>query len=104
MNRFFIPAGMTLALLCAGQSWAQSTAATGTYLGQKVPPVLAVELDAATSRATPTASGPATGSVGIQRERERDNAASVPTYTGTQNSQSMGNAMPSPSTDSSTRR
>ena len=90
----------TLTALGTSPSWAQSSTATGTYLGQKVPPVLATELDAAPGRITPSASGPVTGpaSISPERERERDSAASVPTYTGVQNSESMGNAGPKSST------
>jgi len=97
-------AGLALILSCTAQSWAQSSSATGTYLGQKVPPMLATELDAASSRATPLPSGHATGPIGIRRGLEREQPASVPTYTGIQNSQSMGSAVPSPATDSSSRR
>lgn len=89
-------ASLALTMLVASQSWAQSSTATGNYLGQKVPPVLATELDAAPGRITPPASGPATGPAGTgrERDRERDSGASVPTYTGVQNSESMGNAVP----------
>ena len=97
---------LTLTALGTSPSWAQSSTATGTYLGQKVPPVLATELDAAPGRITPSPSGPATGpaSTSSERERERDSAASVPTYTGVQNSESMGNAGPKSSTGLPTGR
>lgn len=96
MKKSMIRITCTLLTLGAIQSWAQTSTATGTFLGQKVPPVLGVELDAATNRNSPQTSGPATGpaGTGIDKDRERNNAASVPTYTGLQNSESMGNAVP----------
>ena len=102
MKKTICCASLALTMLGAGQSWAQSSTATGTWLGQKVPPVLATELDAAPGRITPPASGPATGPAGTSRERDRDSGASVPTYTGVQNSESMGNAVPN--TPSGTRQ
>lgn len=74
--------------------WAQSSTATGTYLGQKVNPVLAVELDAAPVRALPQTAPAASGMVGGSQRSEPPAGASVPMYTGQENSQSMGNASP----------
>lgn len=88
---------------CSTQVWAQAATVTGNFLGQKVNPVVAVELDAAPVRAMPNA--PVAQPVeSVRTEPLRTEPLAIrsgnaPMYTGLESSQSMGMAMPSLSTD-----
>ena len=91
----FLSALATCLACSAGTVWSQAATATGTFLGEKINPVMAVELDATPARNLPPglSTGPVTGS-----SRESTSPApspSVPMYTGVESSQSLGSQMPS---------
>ena len=102
MKRITQLLALSLSLGSAGGAWAQSATATGTFLRQPVNPVMAVELDAGPVRAMPPGAGDSAagsagaGSLGSGRVGDRMGPSSAPMYTGSQNSQSMGGATPSP--------
>lgn len=84
---------LTLALLSiyaaigvSHEVWAQTSTATGRFLGQPVSPVMAVELDAAPVRAMP--------SNGTPRASEKPDASSAGMYKGVANAQTQGNTSP----------
>ena len=91
-----------LAVLCMGLSvcnWAgaQTSTATGTFLGQQVSPVMAVELDAASERARSTPSAaPASPTLGSSVESNVLRPVSPATYTGVESSQSLDKRFTSP--------
>ena len=90
---------LTAALNLALVPWAaaQTAGTTGEFLGKKINPVLAVELEASAARApssSTTASPAATPTV---REPGSTNSGSAPMYTGVANTQSMGASSPAAS-------
>ena len=66
--------------------------AAGTFLGQKLNPVLSVELDATPTRAQPA--WPAGQSMATIRAESAIRTQNAPMYTGLESSQSMGATLP----------
>ena len=93
MKRVVLTLTATLSMGLAPWASAQTAGTTGEFLGQKINPVLAVELEASAARApsSTTASPAATPTV---REPGSTNAGSAPMYTGVANTQSMGASSP----------
>ncbi len=91
-----------LAVLCMGLSvcqWAgaQTSTVTGTFLGQQVSPVMAVELDAAPERARSAPSAaPASPTLGTRVESNVLRPVSPATYTGVESSHSLDKRFTSP--------
>ena len=94
-NPIFSTALAVCAACSVGTAWSQAATATGTFLGEKVNPVMAVELDATPARNLPPglSTGPVTGS--SRESASPAPSASVPMYTGVESSQSLGSQMPS---------